>query len=371
MNNTERTEPVIATYLHEKGGRLGLPVSGTFELTSRCNFSCPMCYVHDQMKDSDNLSSELSAEQWINIAQSACDSGMMFALLTGGEPLLRRDFFEIYSAMKSMGLMISVNTNGSLLKGETLRKLIENPPFRVNISLYGGCAETYRNMCGNNAFADVTGAILSLKDAGVDVRLNLSLTPMNKDDMQIIYEFANENGIHIKFNTYMYPPHRIKDTDTASHSRFTPDEAARYSSQWDYLRLGEEEYKKRCERILANTFLSDDECMVDMDKGVRCRAGRSSFWITWDGKLLPCGMMTSPAVSLNLLSFTEAWAYIKAESENLYLPEHCVTCSKRKICNVCPAVCVSETGSFKGIPEYLCQYTDELISFAKDYMDKQ
>ena len=71
---------------------------------------------------------------------------MVFVLLTGGEPFLRKDFFEIYEGMRAMGLMITINTNGSLLTGEIRRKLIENPPVRLNISLYGGCDETYRNI---------------------------------------------------------------------------------------------------------------------------------------------------------------------------------------------------------------------------------
>ena len=80
------------------------------------------------------------------LAREAKDKGMVFALLTGGEPFVRKDFFEIYEAMKDMGLMISINTNGSMLKGEIRRRLIENPPFRINVSLYGGCIETYKNM---------------------------------------------------------------------------------------------------------------------------------------------------------------------------------------------------------------------------------
>ena len=113
--NRKRTEPYISTYLHSKGRRLGLPIGGTFELTARCNFNCPMCYVHLKQEDIDAQGKELTAAQWIDLARAAKDQGMMFALLTGGEPFVRKDFFEIYDAMKAMGLLISINTNGSQL----------------------------------------------------------------------------------------------------------------------------------------------------------------------------------------------------------------------------------------------------------------
>ena len=164
-----QSEPYLSTYLHRKGRKLGLPVGGNFELTARCNFNCPMCYVHLQQEDIDARGRELTAQQWIALAKEARDQGMVFALLTGGEPFVRKDFFEIYTAMKAMGLLIIINSNGSMISGEIRKKLIEDPPFRMNISLYGGCNETYRNMCGISAFDNVVGNIRALKEAGIDV----------------------------------------------------------------------------------------------------------------------------------------------------------------------------------------------------------
>ena len=128
-------EPALSAYLHGKGASLGIPVGGNFELTARCNFDCPMCYVHLSAQEVEARGKELTAQQWISIAEQARDRGMMFALLTGGEPLVRKDFFEIYGAMKEMGLMISLNSNGSTLQGENLQRLIDDPPQRINVSL--------------------------------------------------------------------------------------------------------------------------------------------------------------------------------------------------------------------------------------------
>ena len=177
------SEPYMAKYLHGKGAQMGLPIGGNFELTPRCNFNCPMCYVHLTKKQQEAAGKELTARQWIELAREARDQGMMFVLLTGGEPFIRQDFFEIYHAIKEMGLMVSINSNGSMLDGEIRRKLLEDPPFRINISLYGGCAQTYRDMCGQDVFSRVTDNIRALREGGVDVRLNLSITPYNRQDI--------------------------------------------------------------------------------------------------------------------------------------------------------------------------------------------
>ena len=122
------SEPILSTHLHYVGRKRGLPISGTFELTARCNFNCPMCYVHLQQDDIDARGKELTAQQWIELGRQAKDAGMVFLLLTGGEPFVRKDFFEIYDALKQMGLLISINSNGSMLKGEIMEKLLANPP---------------------------------------------------------------------------------------------------------------------------------------------------------------------------------------------------------------------------------------------------
>lgn len=365
---SKRTEPIVATYLHHKGGKLGLPVSGTFELTARCNFSCPMCYVHLCKDEIEKRGQELTAQQWISLAQQARDAGMIFALLTGGEPFLRPDFFEIYDAMKDMGLMLSINTNGSLIKGENLQRIIDNPPFRINISLYGGTEETYRNMCGADAFFQVISSIRALKEAGVDVRLNLSLTPFNRNDMERIFELSQELGVHVKCSTYMYPPLRVKGGHSDSGERFTPYEASAYATGWDALRLTSEEFKQRTENILNLCSIDEQPCSVESDEGIQCRAGRSSFWLTWDGRMLPCGMMTFPSTEPLKEGFLPAWEAVKESCKSIPQPEKCMNCPNRKICNHCAAVCVTETGSFDGIPEYMCRYTEELIEQSRKFL---
>lgn len=356
-----RSEPYLSTYLHRKGASLGLPIAGNFELTARCNFNCPMCYVHLSREDVEARGKELTAAQWIDIARQAKEQGMIFVLLTGGEPFVREDFFEIYGEMKKMGLLISINSNGSLLSGEIRRKLIEDPPFRINISLYGGSDETYRGMCGPGAFDDVIGNIRALKAAGIDVRLNVSLTQYNRHDLGRIYELSRELGVHMKATGYMYPSIRVNGEKYGCGNRMSAVEAAHCNVEWDTLRFTPEEFSQRARSMEALTFEAENECGIDADEGVSCRAGSTSFWLTWDGRMLPCGMMPRPTVHPLKVGFADAWAEIRRATREIRMPAKCSSCSLKKMCCVCAAVTVTETGEFSGVPEYVCEMTRESV----------
>lgn len=359
-----RTEPMLSTYLHAKGGKMGIPVGGTFELTARCNFNCPMCYVHMNQNDIAAIGEELTAQQWISIAKEARDAGVVFLLLTGGEPFIRKDFFEIYNAVKAMGMMVSINTNGSMLDGEIRRQLLENPPFRINISLYGGCNETYRGMCGQDAFDRVLENIRALKEAGVDVRLSVSITQHNRQDLKKIHEIADQLQIPIRATSYMFPPIRVNGARYGSGSRLSAKDAAESAVEWDMLRFSAEEFAGRAENLKKFTAVEETECSVDLDEGISCRAGRSSFWMTWNGTMLPCGMLPAPTAKPLEEGFLAAWERIRQQTRLIHIPKECAACPKRSICGVCAAICITETGFYDQVPEYKCRMTDEIIEAA-------
>lgn len=352
------SEPYLSTYLHAKGRRLGLPIAGNFELTARCNFNCPMCYVHmtpEQLAATGKQ--ELTAAQWLQIAREARDMGMVFVLLTGGEPLIRKDFFEIYHGMKELGLLVSINSNGSMLQGEILEEFLKNPPLRFNISLYGGSNETYRNMCGISAYDRVKENIRALREAGVDVSLNLSITPYNCQDLDKIYRDSQELGVNVRASSYMYPAVRVNGEQYGCGKRLTAEDAARCSVHWDELRFTQEEFAIRAQNMAKRVADCAEGCATEIGEGVTCRAGSTSFWLTWDGRMLPCGMMTTPEVYPLETGFAGAWEALRKATADIRTPSKCVSCEHRELCGVCAAVCFAETGRFDGVPDYICEKT--------------
>lgn len=348
-------EPPFAAFLHQKGAALGIPLSGTFELTPQCNFNCKMCYVHQQ-KPAGN---ELTTAQWLKIAAEARKKGMLFLLLTGGEPLFRPDFKELYSQLTKMGFLISINTNGSLIDDEMLAFLTKNKPCRMNISLYGGCEETYRNLCGVSSFRRVADNIRALKEAGISVKLNASITPYNAEDIEKIYTFARDLEVHVQATTYMYPPVRINgERYGEAPARFNSSDAAKYMLQCREQYMTPEQL---C-RSAMNFCLDEDDEMSETSPGecMRCRAGKTAFWVTWDGRMLPCGMFPQEGYWIDKVGFEKAWEAVRADTASVRLPGKCADCSLKNACGACAAACYAETGTFYQVPEYICAMTRKL-----------
>lgn len=362
-------EPKLSKYLHSKGRALGLPISGAFELTPRCNFNCKMCYVHLSAEEQRRRGQELTAAQWLSIAEDAKKAGMVFLLLTGGEPTLRSDFPEIYRELKKMGFILTVNSNGYLLEGELLKLFQEDPPTRFNISLYGVSEQTYEAMCGVPAYGRILRNIKALRQAGIDVKINLSLTPENLDDMQAVYETAQALGIHTQASPYMFPPVRQSMDMVGKNDRMSAERAGEFMTEYDALCLSEDDFCRHAALMAQGLRPAEDEegCDGAAGKGMACRAGSSSFWLTWDGKLMPCGQMVEPAEDVLKLGFSAAWQRIRAAAAQIRLPQACSACELQHVCHACAAMCYCETGRFDGQPDYVCQMTQRFAETTNRY----
>ena len=203
--------------------------------------------------------------------------------------------------------------------------------------------------------------IRKLRQAGVDVSLNVSITPYNRNDLEQIYIDAEELDVNVKCSSYMYPPIRLNGGDYGVGNRLSAEESAAYSVEWDCLRFMPDEFEYRAKNM-ANLINTEPEgCLVEEGEGIRCRAGSTSFWMTWDGRMMPCGMMTSPVVYPLEVGFDAAWEQLRQYTAQIRMPGKCVTCDYREICNVCAAVCLAETGHFEGVPEYVCRRSKEIV----------
>ena len=112
----------------EKAYADGIPISGTFELTPRCNFRCPMCYVRLTSEETARRGGELPVEEWLRLAEEAKEAGTTWLCITGGEPLLYPDFEELYRELAEMGFFITLQTNGYLLAKEKFQRLFDELP---------------------------------------------------------------------------------------------------------------------------------------------------------------------------------------------------------------------------------------------------
>lgn len=362
-------EPMFSTYLHSRAYAAGIPVSVTFELTARCNFNCKMCYVHSQ--DSARCKTEeKSAEWWINLGKKAAENGVIFLLITGGEPLLRPDFKEIYTALSRLGFVISINTNGSLITDEIFELFKKNPPTRVNISLYGACEKTYENVTGVPAFSRVVENVKRLTDMGIDVKFNGTFTSLNACDAEAIHKISRELNVHMKGTQYMFPQILVGGKPGENPCRLSSEEAAQKRVEWLKLQHSPEEYEKKLKVMLngvdAFGLSQDEECG---EGKVRCRAGKSSAWINYRGEMCFCGVAGHP-FSIDELGFKGAWDKVREFSAAIRTPAKCESCKYRNICCVCAAACYTETGDFSAVPEYVCRMTERIAQLMKNEVER-
>ena len=347
-------------HLFSKARKNKVPLSGTFEITGRCNFNCRMCYVHN----SDNVGlkeKELSTEQWMRIADKAQKAGTLMLLITGGEPLLREDFADIYTYCKQLGFEININTNASLVNDNIIKLFKDYTPARISVTLYGANEETYRNTtCREGYYEKVTENIKKLKAAGLQVKMNLTASNYNSTDIPLIYKFAEENKIPVESACYLFPSARLgKSTDRPS-----PLEAAKNERICDGFKYTPERLAQKAEFI--KNIAEKDRRTDSVGEKIKCRAGTAAFWITYEGNMLPCGMMEKPSISVTDNGFEKAWEYINSETDRIYLPPECPDCAYSDICFSCAASCYAETGRFDGVPEYICNKTKEYVRLIRE-----
>lgn len=327
------------------------PVFGHFELTGRCNLDCKMCYVHNQ-NNAECLKKELTTEQWKCIFDEAYDNELLYATLSGGECLLRKDFKELYLHLWNKHIFVTVFSNGTLINEDYIDFFKTYPPDKIQISLYGSNEDGYLRVTGHKGFEKVVSAISSLNASGIDVRVVVTPSNYMKDDYINILRLCKDKGFYLQ-KTEMF---LLSNRDDLSKD--------------DYI-LSEDEFislaKQRAELYAPLVPLKNTPEPVGMmskspKKGLTCKAGTCFASVTWDGKMYPCyNAMIGEGPSLLEMSYKEAWEKtVKAASEVVYGAE-CVGCPYDKTCPKCPGFRLKDLHSGHCNPE-ICQLTRKLVA---------
>lgn len=359
----------IKERLQGKAARAGVPISGTFELTPRCNLQCRMCYVRMTESEMKPHGRELTAKEWIALGEEAAEAGMLFLLLTGGEPMLRPDFSQIYEAMSQLGLSVSMNTNGSILSEKMRSVLVKRPPAQLNVTLYGPNEDTYASLCGSaQAFRNTMDTLRWARDSGILLNVNTTVTPWNVDLIAEMEELAERENFRLRLTFYNFPPSRREQK--AEFCRLPPEEVGCSIARREFRLDGAKKLAMRAKFVSKAEQLPSDCQHLGNPEGdpVRCFAGRSQFWINWNGKMTPCGMLDIPEAAPLQEGFLPAWEKIREETARIRLCADCATCKDRHTCFNCPAVMWTETGSYRGRPDYMCRlnraYREEILTLA-------
>ncbi|NPA33046.1 MAG: radical SAM protein [Aquificae bacterium] len=170
-------------------GKIKDPFRGViliWNLTNRCNLYCKHCYAWAN-RDKD----ELSTKEALSLIDQLVESNVKHAILSGGEPLLREDVYEIAKALRSAGIKTSLSTNGLLINEENV-KLIKESFDYVGISVDGTreVHDRFRGMRG--AFERSLGALTLCTKEGINVGVRFTLTKMTQNELPYVFELAQK-----------------------------------------------------------------------------------------------------------------------------------------------------------------------------------
>jgi len=288
---------------------------------------------------------ELSTATWKKIFLEAKNNGLLFCLLTGGEIFLRHDFQELYEYIYDLGIRISLFTNGTLITDDVIQFLSQRKPDFVGITMYGASDEQYQDITGNEkGFSMVDKGIARLQRANIPVVVRTIAIQSIYGKLDDMIRYFKDHHLAVAYSLYVGPRRSCPRSERVD--RLMP------SSLIDY--------KERMEKAFG---VSQSIEVNDCFDSFRCLAGKSSYFIRWDGTMMPCAMLETPSMSV-LPSFSQAWNFLNNAIHQVPLCDGYSTCEVRSTCIQCPARRYLE-GGFQRCSSYLHEIASKMKEKSK------
>jgi radical SAM protein with 4Fe4S-binding SPASM domain len=290
---------------------------------------------------------EMTTEQILSVIDQAVEAGCLYLLITGGDPMMRRDFAEIYRHARQSGLVVTVFADGVLVTDAVVELFRELPPRMVEISLYGATAETYETVTRvEGSYDKCLRGVHRLLDAGIEVGFKTVLMTVNQHELEAMRTLAEDLGVDFRIDAAIFPCLSDGNRDPLA-LRVAPavgvDGELAAPGAVSKLR----EYVEKRSDIPVS------------DRLYGCGAGVTGFSVDPYGWASPCLMATHVRANLLERGLNEVWNDDLKMVMDRPAPAGyaCSSCEMRVACMVCPAFNYLETGSEDVPSEYLCAAT--------------
>ncbi|MEK6693359.1 MAG: radical SAM protein [Nitrospirota bacterium] len=320
-----------------------VPISGSLELTFRCNNNCIHCYCNIPANDRNEMSKEMSTSMATRILSEIADEGCLWLLLTGGEPLLRPDFKEIYLYAKKKGMLIILFTNGTLINEEIADLLSEWMPYSVEITLYGATENTYEDVTRvHGSYRQCMKGIELLLERKIPLELKTMAIRQNVHELPVMKKYAEDLGLKFRFDPIINA--RLDMCKNPQSTRIDIEDVIRLDLE-DEKRL--KEWKEFCEKYIGSP---------DSDRLYTCGAGINTFHIDPYGNLNICIMARKDRYDLKTGNFRDGWNdfLIKLREMSMSPYNRCMGCDLMSLCGQCPGWAQMEHGDDETPVDYLC-----------------
>jgi len=338
-----------------------------WEVTRSCNLNCVHCRAASSLGP---YSGELSTEKCLQLVDQIAAVSTPVIILTGGEPLLRPDIFEIAAYGTNKGLRMVMATNGMLVTPAVAQKMTESGIQRVSISIDGKDAhshDAFRQQKG--AFNGAMQGIEALKNAKMEFQINTTITTNNLDQIKDIFKLAKDIGAAAHHIFLLVPTGRGKDLAAQAITAADYEETLMWFHQ-ESLSCGIQ-LKATCAphyfRIMHQNKPKEEKPVKksgghfhESTRG--CLGGITFCFISHTGQVQPCGYLELDCGNVKKKSFASIWEnsevfrnlrdYSKYEGK-------CGRCEFIKVCGGCRARAYEATGNYLA-EEPLCLYQPKL-----------
>jgi radical SAM protein with 4Fe4S-binding SPASM domain len=309
-----------------------VPLVVSWNLTRKCNLKCPHCYINATTQE---LKNELTTEESKSLIDQICEVSTPLLILSGGEPLLRPDVYELVRYGASKGLKMGLGSNGSLIGATAARRLKEAGIETVSISLDSHIPEQHDEFRGvPGSWEKAVGAIKALQENGVLVQVNTTLTQQNYDQIDDIMSLAENIGVENFHLFFLVPTGRgVKMADISP---------AKYESMIKTTFAKVAKHKLNVRPSCAPQFMRIAKDMgLNMSRWIRgCLAGLYYCRVYPNGDVTPCPYLPIKLGNIREKSFKEIWFnsdMFKTLRNFDALKGKCGVCEHRAVCGGCRA----------------------------------
>lgn len=334
-----------------------------WETTRNCNLSCVHCRAS---ATNGPFLNELDTKSSFRLIDQIAEVGPAIVILTGGEPLLRPDIFDIASHGTSRGLKMVMAPNGTLITPENARKMAESGIKRISISLDGATRERHDLFRGvEGAFESALNGIANAKAAGIEFQINTTIIRTNVDEIPKIMELAVQTGAVAHHIFLLVPTGRGKYIVDKSINAEEYEETLNWF--YDQREKTSLQLKATCAphyyRILRQRAKEDGKTVSFETHGLDavtrgCLGGTGFCFISHTGIVQPCGFLQLNCGDVTRTSFADIWnsseVFLSLRNYDM-LKGKCGKCEYRKVCGGCRARAFEATGDYLA-EEPLCLY---------------
>ena len=334
-----------------------------WETTRNCNLSCVHCRA---AATCGPYADELDTPAAFRLLGQIAELGSPIVILTGGEPLLRGDIFDIAAHGTALGLRMVMAPNGTLITEQNARQMVASGIRRISISLDGVDADSHDAFRGvKGAYEGALQGIAHAKAAGIEFQINTTITKTNLEQIPKILELAESLGAVAHHIFLLVPTGRGKYiVDRAIDAREYEETLNWFYDQRKKTSL---QLKATCAphyyRILRQRAREDGETVTFESHGLDavtrgCLAGTGFCFVSHRGIVQPCGFLDMNCGDVTKATFGDIWRnseVFKRLRDDHQLTGKCGHCGYQRVCGGCRARAYEATGDYM-TEEPLCLY---------------